>query len=491
MRRARRSFTPWSRETRERLDALGLPARPDPLRAVLPSRNDALGLALPADAAWERWGSQAVVVRVRDPRQGPGARRPSRRRRCVSASALASRSSCTTTRPRSISAPCARSSTGPDAAEPAPYTCCRWRSRGSSGRASASDLLDLVEETSLRGNPFEVRGRITSSSQFWNRERLVSGLLAETRAGRWVRRHRASALRKVVARARGRAPTSRALGLRRPRRVPSRDRVRARTRRSRSTPSCGRSAHASSTRRARCIRARQIPDAPAGEVDAAALTRVVRDLCSACAPFAEGRRPPPDAPRARRARAGRSAMDAVAGRPGARRPRDPARSAAQRARRESVAERRRIRRRPSVRRPPPAALGAAAHARSAVHHGRVPVALRPLPLAGGRLVDDARPRGTSGHPLRRRGARLHRRTVAGRAPAPPAHRYLRARALRPGSRAPGQPGGRQRGHRGSARGRRARGARGLSAARLGRVGDRRALRSRRVRCSARSRRESR
>ena len=48
------------------------------------------------------------------------------------------------------------------------------------------DLLDLVESTTLRGNPFEVRGPVRSSSQFWNRERLVAGLLAEARAGHWV-----------------------------------------------------------------------------------------------------------------------------------------------------------------------------------------------------------------------------------------------------------------------------------------------------------------
>ncbi len=39
-----------------------------------PSRNDALGLVLPVDAAWERWGRQAVVVRVRDDAQGQRAR---------------------------------------------------------------------------------------------------------------------------------------------------------------------------------------------------------------------------------------------------------------------------------------------------------------------------------------------------------------------------------------------------------------------------------
>jgi hypothetical protein len=48
------------------------------------------------------------------------------------------------------------------------------------------DLLDLVEATTLRGNPFEVRGPVRSSSQFWNRERLVAGLLTEARKGNWM-----------------------------------------------------------------------------------------------------------------------------------------------------------------------------------------------------------------------------------------------------------------------------------------------------------------
>ncbi|MDF2695789.1 MAG: hypothetical protein K0S65_4172, partial [Labilithrix sp.] len=51
---------------------------------------------------------------------------------------------------------------------------------------SAHDVLDLVEESSLRGNPFELRGRIATSTQFFNRERLVSGLLAAAQAGHWM-----------------------------------------------------------------------------------------------------------------------------------------------------------------------------------------------------------------------------------------------------------------------------------------------------------------
>ena len=227
MRRARRSFTPWSRETRERFDALGLPARPDPLRAVLPSRNDALGLVLPVDAAWERWGRQAVVVRVRDAVKvkSTTCTTPST---CASASARASSSSCTTTRPRSISARSARSSTGRDAAAPAPCTCLPLAVSRLEWARNASDLLDLVEETSLRGNP--VRGPRAHHVVEPVLEPRAARLGSPCRDARRALggRDGASALRQVVARARGRAPSPRALGVRRPRGVPSRDRVRQR-----------------------------------------------------------------------------------------------------------------------------------------------------------------------------------------------------------------------------------------------------------------------
>ncbi|HEX3769757.1 MAG TPA: ATP-binding protein, partial [Polyangiaceae bacterium] len=289
--RARRVFTGWSKETRDRLDALGLPARPDPMRAVLPSRNDALRIDLPADAAWERWGTQAAVVRVPDPLK-------LREHDIVHAVQVAQRlaarvvfllhddaASLDLGAVRAILDWAGRG--GQRAVHVLPLAVSRleW-ARG------ASDLLDLVEETSLRGNPFEVRGRITSSSQFWNRERLVSGLLAETRAGRWsvvtgLRRFGKSSLALEVARrlpglsayvdlagfhheiAFGADP------------APAVDAI------LRSV--CARLIDAA---RARYPQA-SVPEAPAGEVDAAALTRVIRELCSACAPFAEGRRPPP------------------------------------------------------------------------------------------------------------------------------------------------------------------------------------------------------
>ncbi len=62
---------------------------------------------------------------------------------------------------------------------PLPWSRLHWA-------RDATDLLELAEDSSLRGNPFELRGRISSSSQFFNRERLVSGLLAGAQAGRFV-----------------------------------------------------------------------------------------------------------------------------------------------------------------------------------------------------------------------------------------------------------------------------------------------------------------
>jgi hypothetical protein len=81
---------------------------------------------------------------------------------------------------------------------PIPWSRLEW-SRG------ANDLLELAEESSLRSNPFEVRGRVTSSSQFFDRERLVSGLLASAQAGHFtvvtgLRRFGKSSLALEVAR---------------------------------------------------------------------------------------------------------------------------------------------------------------------------------------------------------------------------------------------------------------------------------------------------
>jgi hypothetical protein len=291
MRRARRSFTAWSRETRGRFDALGLPARPDPMHVVLPSRNDSLSIDLPADAAWERWGRHAAVVRVRndvkvqehdvhhavDVSLRSGAR--------VGFMLHDDAASLDLGAVRAVLDWAGRGGTRAVHVLPLAVSRLEWA-------RSSSDLLDLVEETSLRGNPFEVRGRITSSSQFWNRERLVSGLLAETRAGRWVvvtglRRFGKSSLALEVAR---RLPGLSAYvdlaGFHHEMNFGPDPAL--------AVDAILRSLCARLIDSARAMYPKaEVPEAPAGEVDAAALTRVVRDLCSACAPFADGRRAPP------------------------------------------------------------------------------------------------------------------------------------------------------------------------------------------------------
>jgi hypothetical protein len=290
MRRARRAFTAWSKETRARLDALLLPARADPMRALLPSRNDALRVHLPADAAWERWGRQACVVRVRDSVkvqehdvhhavdvcQRFGAR--------VVFLLHDDTASLDLGAVRAVLDWAGRGGARVVHVLPLAVSRLEWA-------RTSSDLLDLVEETSLRGNPFEVRGRITSSSQFWNRERLVSGLLAETRAGRWVvvtglRRFGKSSLALEVAR---RLPGLTAyVDL-----AGFHHEIAFGTDPSLAVDAILRSvcARLVDSARARYPRAK-VQEAPAGEVDAAALTRIVRGLCLACSPFAGGRPPP-------------------------------------------------------------------------------------------------------------------------------------------------------------------------------------------------------
>ena len=135
MRRARRSFTPWSKATRARFDALGLPARPDPFapscpRATTRSESSCLSMR-PGSAGDVTLSSFACATRSRS-----RSTKCSTRWTSASASARASPSSCTTTRRRWTSARFARSSTGRGAEGRAPSTCCRSRSPASSGRAA-------------------------------------------------------------------------------------------------------------------------------------------------------------------------------------------------------------------------------------------------------------------------------------------------------------------------------------------------------------------
>jgi AAA ATPase domain len=185
LRAARSRFASWARSTAIFFDGIGLAARVDRLRNVLPSRYDTVELVLPSEPAWERWGTKAVVVRTppsihvveRDVNHAAFVARR------VGASVVLLEHDDNAT---------------PDLS--AVRAQLEWAAKGGSravqilpiaeGRArwskSAHDVLDLVEESSLRGNPFELRGRIATSTQFFNRERLVSGLLAAAQAGHWM-----------------------------------------------------------------------------------------------------------------------------------------------------------------------------------------------------------------------------------------------------------------------------------------------------------------
>ena len=202
--RALRDYGPWIPEAQGHFRGLGLDAQPEPLRYLFPSRMKLMTVDLPSEGAWVRWGARACAVRV----QG----RVVLTEHDVNDAASAAQSTAA-----EVVIIVHDEQTSPDLG--AVRAMLEWAARGA-GRAvqclpvsmerlkwagSSDDLLDLIEESSLRGNPFEVRGRITSSSQFFNRERLVSGLLAGAQAGHWtvitgLRRFGKSSLALEVAR---------------------------------------------------------------------------------------------------------------------------------------------------------------------------------------------------------------------------------------------------------------------------------------------------
>jgi hypothetical protein len=201
---ARRELGGWARNAAAHLSRLGLPARRDPRGYVFPSCHDVLVVHLPQEAAWERWGERAVVVRAT-----PGLRLAGRD--IDRAALVAYRAGA------AVGIVVHGDEVAPDLS--AVRAILEWAARGGKHAAqivsvsesrlhwarSARDVLDLVEETTLRGDPFEQRGPITSSSQFFNRERLVSGLLATAQGGHWqvitgLRRFGKSSLALEVAR---------------------------------------------------------------------------------------------------------------------------------------------------------------------------------------------------------------------------------------------------------------------------------------------------
>jgi hypothetical protein len=183
--RARAAFASWSREAAAFFDGIGLSSRKDPARFLFPSRHDSLALKIPLEPAWERWGPSAAVVRALT---GPRILE-----RDVNHAAFVARRM-----NASVVLLEHDDSASPDLS--AVRAMLEWAAKGGSravqvlpigvSRArwskSAHDVLDLVEESSLRGNPFDLRGRIATSNQFFNRERLVSGLLAAAQAGHWM-----------------------------------------------------------------------------------------------------------------------------------------------------------------------------------------------------------------------------------------------------------------------------------------------------------------
>ncbi len=204
LRRARKLFGAPMQSIRESLAALGFKASPDPLRYVFPSRHDLLSMELPRRPAWERWGTSAAAVLA----PGTGALREADVNHAAAVAQAedakvvfllhADQASPDLGAVRATLDWAARGGTRAVQVLLLPRSRLAWATKD-------EDLLDLVEATNLRGNPFEVRGPVRSSSQFWNRERLVAGLLTESRNGNWtvvtgLRRFGKSSLALEVAR---------------------------------------------------------------------------------------------------------------------------------------------------------------------------------------------------------------------------------------------------------------------------------------------------
>src|SRR5690606_13337324 len=144
-------------------------------RFLFPSRFSRLEVGLPDTPAWERWGRRAALVRS----LGPTLQDRDVNRAGFTAQGFGAQLALLVPEENvspdlgGVRAMLEWAARGNKAVHvlPVPWSRLKW-SQG------AIDLLELAEESSLRSNPFEVRGRVTTSSQFFNRERLVSGLLA-------------------------------------------------------------------------------------------------------------------------------------------------------------------------------------------------------------------------------------------------------------------------------------------------------------------------
>ncbi len=201
--RSNKRYGGWHRQTKVHLERLGMTPLRDRLKYLLPEHLTRLVVPLPASSTWEPWGKRAVVVRSDDDKL-----RDSDVNRAGSLGLQLG---------ASLVFLVHRDQAAPDLS--AVRAILDWAARGGSRAVhvltlsgsrfswarSTTDLLELADESSLRSNPFEVRGRVTNSSQFFNRERLVSGLLATVQGGHFcvitgLRRFGKSSLALEVAR---------------------------------------------------------------------------------------------------------------------------------------------------------------------------------------------------------------------------------------------------------------------------------------------------
>jgi len=182
LRRAVREQGPWLTQASEYFSSVGLEPRSDPWRVLFPSRYWRLELMLPKTPNWERWGQRAVLVRcqgkLRDRDVNSAGQMAQGLRTHL---ALIVHDDDVSPDLGAVRAMLDWSARGGKAVQllPIAWSRLKWSHR-------ALDLLELAEESSLRSNPFEVRGRIDTSSQFFDRERLVSGLLASAQAGHFM-----------------------------------------------------------------------------------------------------------------------------------------------------------------------------------------------------------------------------------------------------------------------------------------------------------------
>ncbi len=202
LRRALKLHGAWLSQAENYLRSIELEPHVDRFRYLFPSRLARLEVALPKTHAWERWGERAAIVRSAGTKlQGSDINRAGMTAQAFNAQlALLVHEESVSPDLGAVRAMLEWAARGNKAVQvlPIPWSRLKW-SRG------AMDLLELAEESSLRSNPFEVRGRVTSSSQFFDRERLVSGLLAGAQAGHFtvvtgLRRFGKSSLALEVAR---------------------------------------------------------------------------------------------------------------------------------------------------------------------------------------------------------------------------------------------------------------------------------------------------